>query len=77
MGKIILTETADRSAIWDIMSDRSGVGSLHQASMMRFIMIADAQALTDNADNPENQTEHLEVATDYLAVGLILNRQQF
>ncbi len=36
-----------------------------------FIMIADAQALTDNADNPEKLRQNvLEVALDYLAAGL-------
>lgn len=36
-----------------------------------FIMIADAQALTDNADNPQKVHENvLQVALDYLAVGL-------
>ena len=36
-----------------------------------FIMIADAQALTDNADNPEKVRENvLNVALDYLSVGL-------
>ena len=36
-----------------------------------FIMIADQQALTDNADNPKKVQENLiEVALDYLAIGL-------
>lgn len=36
-----------------------------------FIMIADAQALTDNAENPEKVRENvLEVALDYLACGI-------
>ena len=36
-----------------------------------FIMIADAQALTDNADNPEKIRQNIiEVALDYLACGL-------
>ncbi len=36
-----------------------------------FIMIADAQALTDNAENPDKVRENvIEVALDYLAVGL-------
>lgn len=36
-----------------------------------FIMIADAQALTDNADNPEKVRQNvIEVALDYLAAGL-------
>ena len=36
-----------------------------------FIMIADAQALTDNADNPEKVRQNIiEVALDYMACGL-------
>ena len=36
-----------------------------------FIMIADAQALTDNADNPEKVRQNiLQVALDYLACGI-------
>ena len=36
-----------------------------------YIMIADAQALTDNADNPDKIRENIiEVALDYLSVGL-------
>lgn len=36
-----------------------------------FVFIADAQALTDNADNPEKVRQNvIEVALDYLSVGL-------
>lgn len=36
-----------------------------------YVMIADAQALTDNADNPEKVRQNvIEVALDYLSVGL-------
>ncbi|MBQ6967722.1 MAG: tryptophan--tRNA ligase [Lachnospiraceae bacterium] len=36
-----------------------------------FVMIADAQALTDNAENPEKVRQNIvEVALDYLAAGL-------
>ncbi|MDR2413306.1 MAG: tryptophan--tRNA ligase, partial [Rickettsiales bacterium] len=36
-----------------------------------FVIIADAQALTDNADNPEKVRENvLQVALDNLAVGI-------
>lgn len=36
-----------------------------------FVMIADAQALTDNADNPDKVRQNItEVALDYLAAGL-------
>lgn len=52
------------------------VGSLKnrvqmQETCQQFIIIADAQALTDNADNPMKVRENvLEVALDYLAVGI-------
>lgn len=52
------------------------VGSLRnrielQHSADQFVMIADAQALTDNAHNPMKVRESvLEVALDYLAVGI-------
>ena len=52
------------------------VGSLKnrlelQESYEQFVMIADAQALTDNAHNPMKVRENvLQVALDYLAVGL-------
>lgn len=55
------------------------VGSLHRRVELQdsglfdkiFIMIADAQALTDNADNPEKVRQNIiEVALDYLSVGL-------
>ena len=36
-----------------------------------FIMIADAQALTDNAEHPEKVRQNVvEVALDYMACGL-------
>jgi len=36
-----------------------------------FIMIADAQALTDNADNPAKIRQSImEVALDYLSIGI-------
>ena len=52
------------------------VGSLEnrvnmQESHNTFIMVADMQALTDNADNPAKvRSNVVEVALDYLAVGL-------
>lgn len=52
------------------------VGSLSarvrlQDSHRQFVMIADAQALTDHASEPEVIRKHvLEVALDYLAVGI-------
>lgn len=43
-----------------------------------YIMIADAQALTDNFSNPEKVRKNiLEVALDYLAVGLDPNKVTF
>lgn len=42
-----------------------------QHTHKQFIIIADAQALTDNAKNPEKVRKNiLEVALDYLAVGI-------
>lgn len=52
------------------------VGSLKnrvelQKTHKQYVMIADAQALTDNADNPQKVRENvLQVALDYLAVGI-------
>lgn len=44
----------------------------------RYVMIADLQALTDNADNPEKIAENiLNVMCDYLAVGLSPDRTTF
>lgn len=43
-----------------------------------YVMIADAQALTDNFDNPEKIRENvLEVLLDYLSVGLDPNKVKF
>jgi tryptophanyl-tRNA synthetase len=56
------------------------VGSLQNRIKMQdeyrqFIMIADAQALTDNADNPQKVRENVfEVTLDYLAVGIDPNK---
>lgn len=44
----------------------------------QFVMIADLQALTDNADNPEKIRQNiLEVMLDYLAVGLESDKTTF
>lgn len=44
----------------------------------QFVMIADLQALTDNADNPEKIRQNiLEVMLDYLAVGLEPDKTAF
>ncbi len=54
------------------------VGSLKNRTMLQenhdyeqYVMIADVQGLTDNADNTQKIREHVvEVALDYLAVGI-------
>lgn len=52
------------------------VGSLRnrvalQKSHRQYVLLADAQALTDNADDPGKVRQNvLEVALDYLAVGI-------
>ena len=75
MGKIILT--GDRPT--GRLHIGHYVGSLRRRVELQnsgefekiFIMIADAQALTDNADNPEKVRQNIiEVALDYLSVGL-------
>ena len=75
MGKTILT--ADRPT--GKLHVGHYVGSLKQRVILQnsgnyddiFIMIADAQALTDNADNPEKVRQNIiEVALDYLSVGI-------
>lgn len=44
----------------------------------QYVMIADIQALTDNADNPEKIRQNiLEVTLDYLAVGLTPDKTTF
>ena len=77
MGKIILT--GDRPT--GRLHLGHYVGSLRRRVELQesgeferiFIMIADAQALTDNADNPEKVRQNIiEVALDYLSVGLCL-----
>ena len=75
MGKIILT--GDRPT--GRLHLGHYVGSLRRRVELQnsglfdkiFIMIADAQALTDNADNPEKVRQNIiEVALDYLSVGI-------
>ena len=75
MGKIMLT--GDRPT--GKLHVGHYVGSLRRRVELQesggfddiFIMIADAQALTDNADNPEKVRQNIiEVALDYLACGL-------
>jgi len=75
MGKVILT--GDRPT--GKLHLGHYVGSLRQRVELQdsgafekiFIMIADAQALTDNADNPDKVRENIiEVALDYLSFGI-------
>ncbi|MDR1548821.1 MAG: tryptophan--tRNA ligase [Hungatella sp.] len=75
MGKIILT--GDRPT--GKLHIGHYVGSLKRRVELQnsgefdeiFIMIADAQALTDNSDNPEKVRQNIiEVALDYLSCGL-------
>ncbi|WP_298027735.1 tryptophan--tRNA ligase [uncultured Alistipes sp.] len=75
MGKIILT--GDRPT--GKLHLGHYVGSLRRRVELQnsglydetYVMIADAQALTDNADNPEKVRQNiLEVALDYLSAGL-------
>lgn len=75
MGKIILT--GDRPT--GRLHVGHYVGSLKRRVELQnsgeyekiYIMIADAQALTDNADDPEKVRENIiEVALDYLACGI-------
>lgn len=75
MGKIILT--GDRPT--GRLHVGHYVGSLKRRVELQnsgefdeiYIMIADAQALTDNAENPEKVRQNIiEVALDYLACGL-------
>ena len=75
MGKIILT--GDRPTGRQHVGHY--VGSLKRRVELQnsgeydeiYIMIADAQALTDNADNPEKVRQNIiEVALDYMSCGL-------
>ena len=75
MGKVILT--GDRPT--GRLHLGHYVGSLRRRVELQeegnydrmFVFIADAQALTDNADNPEKVRQNIiEVALDYLSVGL-------
>lgn len=75
MGKVILT--GDRPT--GRLHIGHYVGSLRERVILQnqgdfdkiFIMIADAQALTDNAENPQKVRDNIiEVALDYLACGI-------
>lgn len=82
MGKIILT--GDRPT--GKLHIGHYVGSLRRRVELQneggfdeiYILIADAQALTDNWDNPEKVRQNIiNVALDYLAVGLDPNKVHF
>ena len=75
MGKVILT--GDRPT--GKLHLGHYVGSLRRRVLLQnagdydrmFVFMADVQALTDNADNPEKIRQNIiEVALDYLAAGL-------
>lgn len=75
MGKVILT--GDRPT--GRLHIGHYVGSLRERVILQnqgdfdkiFIMIADAQALTDNAENPQKVRDNIiEIALDYLACGI-------
>ncbi len=76
MRKIILT--GDRPTGRFFMSATTSAPCVKRVELQNsgkfddiYIMIADAQALTDNADNPEKVRRNVrEVALDYLAVGI-------
>lgn len=79
MGKVILT--GDRPT--GKLHIGHYVGSLRERVALQneggfdkiYIMIADAQALTDNAENPQKVRDNIiEVALDYLACGLDPNK---
>ena len=79
MGKVILT--GDRPT--GKLHIGHYVGSLRERVTLQneggfdkiYIMIADAQALTDNAENPQKVRDNIiEVALDYLACGLDPNK---
>ena len=75
MGKIILTgdRPTGRLHLGHFVGSLSRRVELQNSGEFEkiFIMIADAQALTDNADNPEKVRQNIiEVALDYLSCGI-------
>lgn len=75
MGKVILTgdRPTGKLHIGHYVGSLRGRVELQNSGEYEkvFIMIADAQALTDNADNPEKVRQNIiEVALDYLSAGL-------
>ncbi|MBO5310303.1 MAG: tryptophan--tRNA ligase, partial [Clostridia bacterium] len=50
----------------------------NSGNFQQFVMIADLQALTDNANNPEKiRSSILEVFLDYIAAGLEIDKTRF
>lgn len=75
MSKIILTgdRPTGRLHVGHYVGSLRGRVELQNSGEFEkiFIMIADAQALTDNADNPEKVRQNIiEVALDYMSCGL-------
>ena len=75
MGKIILTgdRPTGRLHLGHFVGSLSRRVELQNSGEFEkiFIMIADAQALTDNADNPDKVRQNIiEVALDYLSCGI-------
>ena len=75
MGKVILTgdRPTGKLHLGHFVGSLSRRVELQEAGLYEkiFIMIADAQALTDNADNPDKVRENIiEVALDYLSCGI-------
>ena len=75
MGKIILTgdRPTGRLHIGHYVGSLKRRVDLQNAGQYEkmFVFIADAQALTDNIDNPEKVRQNvIEVPLDYLACGL-------
>ena len=75
MGKVILTgdRPTGKLHLGHFVGSLSRRVELQESGLYEkiFIMIADAQALTDNADNPDKVRENIiEVALDYLSCGI-------
>jgi len=81
MKKIILTGDRPTGSLHIghyVGSLKSRVELQNSGEYEQFVMIADLQALTDNAENPAKIRENLmEVMLDYLAVGLEPDKTHF
>lgn len=81
MKKIILTGDRPTGSLHIghyVGSLKSRVELQNSGEYEQFVMIADLQALTDNAENPEKIRENImEVMLDYLAVGLDPEKTHF